>query len=423
MPVAARSLTSLELPAADERVSCHAARHPTVCDFDLITERAAFDALEAEWNGLFDRAGKSHHVFQTFNFCWHWANHYVREPAHGEPRGRAKSGLQLRIVTARRDGRLIMVWPLVCERVRGITQLFWMGGSVSQYGDVLIDAGPDEAVVLRSAFKFIRAQARADILRLRRVRDDANITALMTEIGATAADRQLAPYMDLTTAGDFSAFEQRYASKTRKNRRRLARRLEEKGPMQFLRLHGGDEARELAGKAVALKAKWLQSRGLVSNAIADRRMVGLFADFAEGKTRPVGCVVSALKSNGEIAALEVSFGCKARLAMHMIVFNLAFEKSGAGVLLLEQGLKDGYAEGFDALDMLAPGDDYKFDWCDKSDGVTDWVMPLTLKGELYTRVYLEFLRGRLKRWLKKLPQPLRRLMREGWAKTASPTSE
>jgi hypothetical protein len=46
---------------------------------------------------------------------------------------------------------------------------------------------------------------------------------------AQVADRQLAPFMELTTAKDFAAFEQQYSAKTRKNLRRLARRLEEKG--------------------------------------------------------------------------------------------------------------------------------------------------------------------------------------------------
>jgi len=406
MTAAARTLTSFELPAL-EKSRVVTVVHPTFCDLDLVTDRAAFDALETEWNDLFARSGKPTNVFQTFNFCWHWANHYLQEK-DGRP-----SALKLRLVTARRHGRLIMVCPLVSERVRGITQVFWMGEPVSQYGDALIDAVPDRDAILHAAFDLLRKQSRADILRLRRVREDANVAPLMTELGAKAADRQLAPYMDLTSAEDFPAFEQRYSSKTRKNRRRLYRRLEEKGPMQFLRLHGGEEARQLAGEAVALKAAWLKSRGLLSNAIADRRMADLFADLAEGKTKPAGCIVAALKSNGEIAALEVSFACKARLAMHLIAFNLEYEKSGAGVLLLEQGLKDGYAEGLQACDMLAPGDDYKFDWCDKADAVVDWVMPLTWKGKIYARAYLGFLRGHIKTALKKLPKPLRRLMRDG----------
>ena len=140
----------------------------------------------------------------------------------------------------------------------------------------------------------------------------------------------------------------------------------------------------------------------------------LFADLAEGHQKPAECIVSALKSNGEAAALEVSFTCKGRLAMHLIAFNLEYEKSGAGVLLLEQSLKNGYAEGLTIYDMLAPGDPYKFDWCDQSDAVLDWVKPLSLKGYLYARLYFAFLRGRAKTMLKTVPQPLRRLLRKSY---------
>ena len=42
-----------------------------------------------------------------------------------------------------------------------------------------------------------------------------------------------------------------------------------------------------------------------------------------------------------------------------------------------------------------------------------WVIPSSAKGYLYARVYLEFLRPRLKSALKAAPKPLRRLMRQG----------
>jgi CelD/BcsL family acetyltransferase involved in cellulose biosynthesis len=413
MDVAARALPPLApLEAATKDAlpgNSRAAAETT--DFALIEGRLAFDALESEWNDLFSRAGKPTHVYQTFNFCWHWANHFLASADD-------LSGIHLSLVIGRRNGRLIMVWPLVAERVRGITQIFWMGDPVSQYGDALVDIDVDPHQVLGGAFEFLRRHTKSDILRLRRVRSDANIAPLMADIGAHVADRQIAPFMDLASAADFASFEQRYSSKVRRNRRRLARRLEDKGPVTFVRLHGGIEARELAQKAIALKALWLKDRGLLSTAIADERTTRLFADLAEGREKPTGCIVAALQANGKTAALEVSFACKRRLAIHLIVYDLDYEKSGVGVLLLEQSLRDGYDEGLQVLDMLAPGDPYKFDWCDQSDDVLDYTKPLSLKGHLYARLYLGFLRGRLKLLLKAMPPPLRRLMRDGYARAA-----
>jgi CelD/BcsL family acetyltransferase involved in cellulose biosynthesis len=387
------------------------ARTAAACDFALITDRRTFDALEDEWNALFARAGRSTQVFQTFNWNWHWANHYLS----GAPGG--IDGLHLSIVTARRDGRLIMILPLVCERVRGITQIFWMGDPVSQYGDVIIDDLADALDVMRGGWAFLCRHAKGDIVRLRRVRADAAIAPLMDEIGARIADRQKAPYLDLASAPSSAKYHERYSSHTRRNRRRLARRLDEAGPVTFERHRGGPQARALAVKALELKAEWLRHRGLVSHAISDERMARFFADAAGSDGRSTNCVVSVLKSNGVPAALEVSFTCKGRLALHVIVYSLQFEKSGAGVLLMEKSINDGFADGIGVYDMLAPGDNYKLDWADGSADVYDWVKPLSLAGFTYARLYLGMLRGRAKAAIGAMPQSLRRLISNGYALT------
>ena len=380
-------------------------------DYALITDRAAFDALEVEWNDLFERAGRPTQVFQTFNWNWHWANHYLGSSPDGI------KGLGLSLVTARRNGRLIMIWPLVAERVRGITQIFWMGEPVSQYGDVIIDDVPDALDVMRAGWAYLASHAKGDVVRLRRVRADAAVATLMAEIGASATDKQTAPYLDLASAPTFAKYEERYSPRTRRNRRRLGRRLEEQAPMVFERYKGGPKARALAVKALELKSEWLKYRGLVSHAISDARMARFFADAAEGSTKSTNCVVAALTSGGEPAALEVSFVCKNRLAMHVIVYALNFEKSGAGVLLMEQSLRDGYADGLHVYDMLAPGDNYKLDWSDATMEVIDWVKPLSFAGRTYAKLYLGMLRGRAKSIIGAMPQSLRRIMANGYAIT------
>ena len=103
--------------------------------------------------------------------------------------------------------------------------------------------------------------------------------------------------------------------------------------------------------------------------------------------------------------------------MHVIAYALKFEKSGAGALLMEQSLRDGYRDKFGVYDMLAPGDTYKLDWADNSIEVCDWVKPLSLAGFTYARVYLGLLRSRAKAALSALPQPLRKLLSNGYALT------
>jgi CelD/BcsL family acetyltransferase involved in cellulose biosynthesis len=157
----------------------------TACAFELVRERDAFDALETEWNELFSRAGLGTQVFQTFNWNWHWCNHYLAESKAGTT--------SLAVVTARRGGRLVLVWPLVKERAAGLTQLTWMGEPVSQYGDVLIENGPDAVALLREAWRFIESEISPDVVRLRKVRDDAAIAPLLAELEGLPTQRLEAP--------------------------------------------------------------------------------------------------------------------------------------------------------------------------------------------------------------------------------------
>ncbi len=371
-------------------------------EFALITKRADFDALEADWNALFERAANGRHVFQSFNFLWHWANHYLEDAPGGI------AGLTLSIVTARRDGRLILVWPLVSQRVRGIRQVFWMGDPVGQYGDVIVDTIDDKADVLRQSWQHLAHSAACDVVRLRRVRADAVVAPLLVELGARVTDRLVAPYLDLASATSFADYEKRYSADSRRNRKRYARRLDQAGTMTFERIRGGAEARTYAASALALKAEWLKTRGLVSYAISDSRMARFFADAAEGAVRPTNCVISVLKSAGETAALDVSFVCKGHLAMHVTVYNLRYEKSAAGVLLLEQCVRDSYADNIATFDMLAPGHGYKMAWADGTIDVIDWAQPMTMAGYAYARIYLEMLRTRVKSAIHAMPGILRR---------------
>ncbi len=373
-------------------------------EFALVTERADFDALEDEWNALFARAGLPAQVFQTFNWNWHWANHYLGSSDAGV------AGLELAIVTGRCQGRLVMVWPLVTECVRGIRQAFWMGEPATQYGDVLIDELPDQLQVMRAAFEFISRNIAADLVRLRRVRADAVVTPLLAEIGALASNRQTAPFLDLTRAKDFAGYEQSFTSRSRGNRRRHLKRLQEHAAVGFERLTGGDKARALAERTLAMKSDWLADRGLVSSAFRDERLARFFADAAAARSHPVGCIVTSLTIAGEPAAAEVLFENKGRIAVHVMAYSLAFEKAGVGALLFEQSVRDAYAEGQLAIDLLAPGDGYKLDWADASVEVQDWCRPLTLQGYAYARLVLQFIRPRAKSAFAAIPVSWRRLI-------------
>jgi len=370
--------------------------------FDTIRDRAGLEALEGEWNALFERAGCSTHVFQTFNWCWHWCNHFL-PPVH-----RNDSSTTLHVLAARRAGRLVMIWPLVLERVAGFRRLAFLGAPVSQYGDILVDSLPDRKQALAEAFAHLVASSGADVLHLRKVRADANIAEVLHQCGALELERTQAPYLDLSSAPDFATYETRFSSKARKNRRRLLRRFEDRSPAVLTEYRNSGRARQMAELALMLKRAWLKDKGLVSPALADARTNGFFMDAAEGAIRPVGCTITSLESRGEATALEIAFDCKGRRAVHVLVYALKYERLSPGQLLIERSIKQAFAEGFSTYDLLAPADAYKLEWADATVDVADWAYGVTLKGRLFARHYLGHLHPRLKAVVKRFAQALRR---------------
>ena len=370
-------------------------------DLAVVSTREGFDALEADWNDLFARAGRSAQLFQAFNWNWHWANHFI-----GDGRGR----LQLRVVTGRHHGRLVMVWPLVMERRAGLRVLAWMGEPVSQYGDVLAEDGPAQLEMLREGWRFVATTLRPDLARLNKTRADSVVAPLLAELGAISTQQLEAPYLDLASAPTFEQYAERYPSKARKNRRRLARRLEEQGASEFCELAEGPDASRIAGQAIEIKRIWLKEKGLVSPALNDARTMAFFQAAAADTQRPAKIRVAVLMCGGAVAAVEIGFACRDRMAIHIMAYDLAFDKAAAGILLLEHMIETSLASGVAVYDLMAPGDGYKKEWADGTMRVDDFAVPMTVLGSIFARAYLAFARPCLKAAVAKIPLSTRRAL-------------
>ena len=348
-------------------------------------ERAAFNALEAEWNELFARCGRGAAVYQSFNWNWHWANAYLA----------ASGPCSLAVLAMRREGRLVAVWPLVAHRMLGACIVEWMGSPVSQYGDVLIAPDEDAGQVLALGWKTIGSTLGADALNLRKVRADAQIVPLLREHAAAVTSRSEALFLDIASAADLASYETRYSSKTRKNRRRLARRLAETGELRFEHLADSVQAGEAARDAVVLRHRTLTETGRVSIALQDERYARFFADAAGG-TKPCGVRVTRILSDGRLVASAIDISAHGHRAAHIIAHDLAFEACGPGVTMVGDWVSTAFADGIGVLDLLAPAHGYKSEWADGGVGVCDYAVATSPLGRAVVVPYLTRLRPRLK---------------------------
>ncbi len=374
---------------------------------EVHSTRAAFDALEADWNDLYARAGQRSNVFQTFNWNWHWCNHYL--PSHGSnsavgPAGAAKnSNSQLAIATARVNGTLTMLWPLLLSTTMGLKQLSWMGDPVSQYGDVLCDQACDESDLLAACWEHIHQTVKADVVCLRKVRRDAVVAPLMERMNATITDRQEAVSHSLRRHINYDNYAKRFKPRALRNRRRQMRRLEELGPVSFRELKCGPDAKSITEQAIAMKRDWLQQKGLVSRAFADRRFDRFFADIALGANHPSKCVVSVLTCGNKIAAAEIGLNDDSCRYMHVIVYNSDFEKYGAGAHHMQHSIRSAFASNLETFDMLAPNTRYKTEWGDETTPVLDYAVGLNSMGRVYVWGGLNLIRKNAKLVYNRLP--------------------
>ncbi|MGW6461833.1 GNAT family N-acetyltransferase, partial [Streptomyces sp. NPDC055078] len=122
----------------------------------LCRDQREFAGLRQEWDDLHRRCSGAT-PFQSHAWLDSWWLSYG-------------TGGRLRIVTVRRDGRLIAAAPLMLVH-RPLPLLVLLGGTISDYGDILVDDHADSAITALE--RGLRRAARHRVIDLREVRPGA----------------------------------------------------------------------------------------------------------------------------------------------------------------------------------------------------------------------------------------------------------
>ena len=356
--------------------------------FDIIQTEQQFNTLETDWNNLFQSAGRGPHLFQTYNWLWHW----IKEQAPSN----------LCILTGRIEGELVLVAPLILENKSGIKIIKWAGEPVSQYGDILIKNHIDNLQWLKQGFTYLKETIAPDLYYLRKTRFDASIHPLLENYNATIVEETVAPYIEILGATTFTEFNKRYSQRSRKSKRRHRRKLEEKGNLSFSLFKEGAEALKAATHAIHLKRQWLTELGIISPAFKGDFFDRFFKRSTQENDHPAGLRVSQLSLNEQPVALEIGVMNGTYYGAHLGAYDRTYIAHSPGSLQMQDTIAALIDEQVEIIDLFAPGDNYKFEWTDKSIPVYDFSFNLTLKGKIYEKIYLKLLRPKLKQGLTQL---------------------
>ncbi|MBX3496769.1 MAG: GNAT family N-acetyltransferase [Parvibaculum sp.] len=381
---------------ADERVE---APSPDIA-VTTLRRPEAVEALAPEWRALEARAAASATAFQACDLHLVWARHFCD----------ADTGL--RVVTLRKNGRLVLVWPLaVSWRAFGCVAT-WAGDPIGQYGDVVVEAGPERDRWIEMAFREIGAWGDASFLHLCGVRADSAVARWAGSRGRKIGPTQEAPALDHSTFENAEVFAKAGWPQAKRNAKRI-RKFESMGGMDFEMVEPGDKAQALVAAAFGFKRAWLDRQGHFGRAFIDARLEACLTELAGDASLRSGLVVSHLAVGGETAAIEVGFRHGGIHYAFMGAFSPDFAKHSPGFVVTELTIRS-CVEAADVgeYDPLPPADDYKLAWSNRRVKVRDYGVVLDWPGYA-SWFYAAHLRPALKTLYARLPLKLRQGLRAG----------
>lgn len=369
-----------------------AAPSVSVGSLRVSTERA-LASLRHPWQDLHRRVPGAT-LYQSHGWCEVWVEACA---GLGRP-------VDVRIITVFEEGRLVLLWPLAVRSLGPVGILHALAEPATQYCDLLVERSPRSAEWVDLALRQVRAEPGVDLVHLHNVREGGGLDSFgRSHLGQHQLSQDEAPFLRLSGEAEG---EELGRPKTRSGRsvnalKRHWRNLERHGRVEFQSV---PRCRHVAAVAEALELKraWLQERGGVSAgydhpangaAISEIARRGLF-------------MVTRLSVGGETAAVEIGLIERGRYYSLIQSYDRRYAAHAPGRLLLwklfaETGL------GIEVFDFLAPTHPHKTEWTDAVIVVTDYAIPLNLKGRLAVS-YLRTGKPWLKRAFGTLPMPVRK---------------
>lgn len=352
---------------------------------------AGFLAMKDDWNDLFERAARPHHVFQSYAFLRHWAGHYADGPA------------DIIIVGAWIDGRLAMAWPLLATRRLGLSVLEFMGAPTAQFFDLLIAPDADRRGLFEAGWAAI-GELGADVFVARNLKDDSALAELAGERMTELAGATSAPFANLARRVEGDAPGPAYSGKDRSNYRRRLRRIEDHGALQFGGCGPGPEAAALVATCIAYKRRSLLARLIWSPTVMDPKFEGFFTSLAGDAES--GLRISTIACDGRPIGIDLSFDCRDSAFGHVLASDPDCPHEGIGSLLVHRTFIAAAKRGIRVFELMAPADPYKMRHADGETRISTRVAAFSGKGRLYRDLYLGRIEPALKSVARRFAGPL-----------------
>ncbi len=364
-------------------------------EFDIVMLRELPEIMDfsASWKSITE-ASKGVDFFQSWEWCCEYLRHCQRVETFSPL-----------VIVALRGSDAVAVLPLCVQKRHGLSIVTGFTEPFQQYSELLTKPGVDSQLLLQQITAKIK-ESEFDLVHLSQVRDGSNLQQAMGKGYTVTGELDAAPSVPLSQWSNFEEYFTSVKAKTRKNMRNARNKLEKQGTLTHHVYKDGKEFADLVHRTFRMRKQWLEETGVASRAFREEqfeRFVSHIAELGLSGQANLKLVGMSLQLDGHPIAEQWGFVHKNRYYAFISGWDMDYDNVSPGKLHLGEVIKACYDQGLDSVDMMIPNVAYKQTWARETVEVKDYVMPISFKGSLYGRVWLDLLRPRAKQLFYRLP--------------------
>jgi CelD/BcsL family acetyltransferase involved in cellulose biosynthesis len=327
----------------------------TVCSFKVECSRGGLEVIDRwtdDWRQLCAEAAEDQPFYRP-----EWIRAFCRKFGRGH---------RVCLITARRNGRLCLILPLL-EQIATyskvpLRRLHSPVNSTSGRFDAVRRRGPEGEGAIRATWSYLKALGNWDLLQF----NDSLEGSTVSQIAAAAeADGFLTiheldrPNPCVTLPSEPGGLKQMpHNAKLRSQLRQLRSRLAERGEIKFYRINTAD--RRALDQFYQLEASgW---KGKVRSCALYDGSRSFYDEVAESAAQAGYLVLYRLELNGRLLAAHYSFSYGDRCYSPKVAYDEEFKPFAPGHLIVAEILRDCVDRGIHYYDITGQDQPWKLKW-------------------------------------------------------------
>jgi CelD/BcsL family acetyltransferase involved in cellulose biosynthesis len=360
----------------------------------LVRRVAELDGWADAWRRLDRRSTASFVFFQSHDWCRQWW------------RQQSLPGHEPAVFLVFEEGRLIAVLPMMQTRSAGVKILRPLGEPHTQYSNLLTEEGllPDGAA---SALRQAISASGADLVLLHYVPEGSPLRMVLPPSSRAAELGNVSLQYDLSAHGCADSYDKSADKKLRQLRRRADTYLSKHGPLSLKVLKPADPGyAEAVRDCIAMKMVWISETARNLDGLGQRDHAAFLASLPGGELLDGG-IVFALMSGDVAIAYQTGFLQRGQYYLYTAGFDWSLRAFSPGMVLIDMTMRWLIDKGVATFDMMGNPSGYKERLANRQTQLDGHVLPLTLKGAAYGKLWSRKLRPVLRAVYHRLPVGLR----------------